>query len=596
VLQITTGKFFTQSAVRENSLRGVLYTNLRLEFMKDTAIDSPQFGRLVQTSELGSFPKMIVYEFTERLETPPDTPGVIVSHGSDSYLQDMAMLVSLFFNCTCSPDIDLARRLIGGLRGTATGENPQNLVQRVFDRELFLQPGESEKFTAFLNHILGLERKTYLGVMRAIRTYVTGLHRVADDFELAYTLMVAAAESLTQGFDNYTSDWESIPDKKRVPIEEALADAEPDVVHRVQNAIVGIEHLALGRRFQAFVQENVSTTYFDGPFPVDSFPPGKSDLSELLEGAYSARSGYIHELKRLPDMVTFGRSYVETILPTDSRQRMLTLQGLSRLIRNVIMNFALKQPTVEREVYDYTYELAGVSRVRLAASGWIASTSGDFENYGRDKLEGFLEQLVGVFTGVPDAAATDISEVLNLIVARATRMKVEKRRPYFALLLLFNHVAGSKAVPIPEKLGALMNADLKVPSSEVLLIISMLGGKIEFSREEHLQAFQNYKRRRGNKSGLRFPRFFEAAIGLSLAELYRQEGSFEQCLEIVRSVAYDFPENAHLREAIKHITQDSPVDLREMLTSSKGKPSTRPPHRRIKHSVRSFKAKRVHRR
>jgi hypothetical protein len=178
VLQITTGKFFAQPAVRENSLRGVLYTNLRLKFMNDTATDSPMFGRLSQTSELGNFPKMIVYEFTERLETPPNRPGVIASHGADSYVQDMAMVVSLFFNCTCSPDIDLVRRLIGGQRGTATGENPQSLVQRVFDRELFPQPGEFENFTAFLNHILGLERKTYLGVMRAIRTFVTGLQRI----------------------------------------------------------------------------------------------------------------------------------------------------------------------------------------------------------------------------------------------------------------------------------------------------------------------------------------------------------------------------------------------------------------------------------
>lgn len=594
MLQITTGKFFEQPTIRENPLRGVLYTNLRLEFMNDSAIDSTLFGRLVPTSELGSFPKMVVYEFTERLETPADRPSVIVSHGSDSYVQDMAMVVSLFFNCTCSPDIDLVRRLIGGQRGTATGKNPQRLVRRVFDEDLFLQPGESEKFVAFLNHLLGLERQTYLGVMRAIRTFVTGLHRVADDLELAYTLMVAAAESLTQGFDNYTSEWEAIPDKKRMPIEEALADADPDVARRVKNAIVSVEHLALWRRFQAFVQENVSPTYFDGPFPDDSFPPGKSDLNELLEGAYTARSGYIHELKRLPDMVTMGHSHAETILPTDSRQRMLTLQGLSRLIREVIMTFALKQPTVEKEEYDYTSELAGVTRVRFAASAWIANTNGDIESYGRDKLEGFLEQFVGAVMGVP-TTITDITEVLTIIVARAAKMKAEKRRPYFALLILFNLVAGRKAIPIPVGVQTLMDADLKAPNPECLLILTMVGGKVEFSCEAHLQAFKDYKRRRGNRSGIRYPRVFEAAIGLQLAERYRVEGHFEQCLEIAHLVANDFPENPVLREAIKRIGRDTPINWSEMLTSKKDSFSNRSSHRRVKNSLRRWKAKRPHR-
>jgi len=222
VLQITTGKVFTRPSARENLLRGVLYTNLHLEYMNDAALAAPLFGRLTQTSELDSSPRMVVYEFTERIEAEQSGRNVLVSHGAEPYVQDMGMLMSFFFNCTCSPDIDLVRRLLGGRPGTSTGKIPASVVPRIFDRDIFLKTGESAEFVRFVEHLLGLERKTYLSVMDAIRTFVTGVHRVADDFELAYTLLVAAIESLAQNFDDFAPDWESVADDKRNPIDQAL--------------------------------------------------------------------------------------------------------------------------------------------------------------------------------------------------------------------------------------------------------------------------------------------------------------------------------------------------------------------------------------
>ena len=565
VLQITTGKFFSQPAGKENSLRGVLYTNLQLEFMNDSAIASPLFGRLIQTSELSNSPKMVVYEFTERLESPPVGSGIVISHGSDSYVEDMAMILSLFFNCTCSPDFDLVRRLIGGHPGTATRQSPQKLLSRVFDSRLFVKHGESKDFVIFLEHLLGIERKTYLGIMRAIRTYVTGLHRVADDLELAYTLMVAAAESLTQGFDQYSSTWESISEQKRLPIDQALVGADAEVAARVRATLVEIEHVGLGRRLQAFIIANISPDYFEGPFAVDSFPPGRSELPELLSAAYKARSQYIHELLQLPDMVKIGYNEIETALPIDSRQRMLTLQGLARLIRNVIMTFIRKQPVLDKEQYDYKYELAGISRVRMAANYWIANVDGDITNHGRDKLEGFLEQLVAVEMNSADATVTDISEVLNKFLTIAPQMIVKKRRPYIALLILFNSLAGEKFIPTTKQLENLFNADLAQPSSEFLLIHAVLEQTIDFSLEEHSHAFQNYKSRRGHKNGIRFPRLFEAAIGLNLAEHFRRDGDFKGCLEIAIRTADDFPEHSNLRESIGKIAENIPIKWREIL-------------------------------
>ena len=563
MLQFATGKLFTRATDRENSLRGVLFTNLNLGHGPGQVLEGPLFGRIVQTSELTASPKTLVYEFTERIEVPQSGPAFLISHGADPYLQDMATVVSFTLNCTCSPDVDLVRRLTSGQRGVVTGEPPRNFVRRIFDKEVFCQPGESDEFVRFVNHLLGLHRKTYLGVMRAIRTYVTGLHRVADDLELAYTLMVAAGESLTQDFDGHTSDWESVAEQKRHAIDQALDGASGDLAQRVRDAILSFEHTALARRFQAFVTANVAPDYFRAQFEGDSHPVGRSDLPEVLAMAYKARSQYVHQLRQLPDMVTLGSGHFETTI--EGRRRMLTLQGLSRLIRHVIVTFVQRQPTVENEAHDYSLELVGIAQVRLAPSFWVARADGDITGAGRDKFEGFLEELATVKMGQPGATITDITEVLKKFVVLAPNMKVDKLRPYLALLVMFNAIAGEKAIPRTAQVEALIQRNLGAPCSEALVAFAFFGEVPEWSLEDHCRQLQDYRRRRGNKSGIRFPRVFEAAVALELAERYRSAGQFERCKEMAGEAADDYPEHTELRRLVGVLAEDTSLRWREVL-------------------------------
>lgn len=563
MLQIATGKLFTRETERENHLRGVLFTNLHLGGWPAHVLEAPLFGRILQASDLAASPKTLIYEFTERIETPKSGPLIILSHCVDPYLQDMATIVSFALNCTCSPDIDLVRRLTSGQRGIATGEAPRKFVRRVFDKEVYPLPGDLEMFVTFVNHLLGLHRKTYLGVMRAIRTYVTGLHRVFDDLELAYTLLVAAGESLTQDFDGHTSDWESVSEDKRFAIDKALDGASSDIAQKVRDAVLSFEHTALSRRFQAFVGSNVASDYFKGPFEKDSHPVGRSELPEVLAAAYKVRSQYVHQLLQLPDMVTLGNGYVETVL--DGRCKMLTLQGLSRLMRHVIMNFILRQPTIDSEPYDYMLELPGVMRVPLAPSYWISRVDGDISEAGRNKLEGFLEELAGVLMNLPGATLTDISEVLEKFVAQAQNMKLNPRRPYLAMLVMFNAIIWAKQIPRSRQLEALIEKDLDDACSEALVAHVFFEEAPKWSLEDHYRALQNYRSRRRNKSGIRFPRLFEAAIALEVAERYRDVGLFDRCREVVVEAADDYPEHTGLRMLAESISMDEPLRWQEVL-------------------------------
>lgn len=561
MLQIATGKLFSKSAWRENHLRGILYTNAilpREEIIQTIA------GRLLSSSSYSTKPNVLLYEFTERMEYEGSGAGVLISSTVDPYLQDFSVVASFALNCTCTADVDLAKRLINGGRGLATRIAPQELIRKFFDVQYWCQPDDTAFLRNFTNHLIGLRRKTFLGVMRSLRTYVNGVNRVADDLELAYTLLVASVESLAQDFDGHQSSWDSLDERKRMAIDTALVSADDITSKRVREALLSVEHVSLKRRFREFSSAHIPSTYFREVLISNQFRLAKSDLSDVLGSAYNSRSRYIHNLQPLPDMVAMSHGFNE--IASDGRTSNLTLQGLSRLMRSIIIEFVMRQPTVDREPYDYHIEQAGVMQVHLAPQYWVGRAEGELENAGRDKLEGFLQQLEACLLKQPDSAITDMRAVLGEVVGLFPRMSKAKRLPYLVLHALFNfHVSENDAAPTPSTLTSLIKEELSEPSSASLVGHALLEQLVDWPLDVHKRSVTDYFRLRSKASGVRFPRTFEAAISLDLAERYRLAGEENECRAIVGLSVENHPGNFELLQFEKVLDMEVPIIWRDIM-------------------------------
>lgn len=565
MLQIATGKLFSRPVGWENLLRGMLYTNANLdpELVVETAA-----GKLIPSSRSSIQPTVVVYEMQERMEEEEKAPGVLVSCTAEPYLSDFAVVTSFALNCVCSPDIDLARRLTSGKKGLATHASPHQFVSRFFEPELWCKPEEVAFLEAFAGQLIGLPRQTYLGVMRAIRTYINGMHRIADDLELAYTLLVASVESLAQDFDGHESDWASYDERKRQAVDQALTGADEAVAQRVRDALLTVEHTALARRFREFAIAHTPPKYFRDA----SLAPGQAlsstDITEALTMAYQARSKYVHQLMRLPTVVVLGHGYGETVL--HERKAYLTLQGLSRLMRNVIIEFVARQPSLDREPYPgYYLERTNIIQLRMAPQYWVGNVGEDLLCAGRSKLEGFLEQLVPCQLGEDGAVLTDLRPVLNAVADAVLGAKRDQRLPYLALHALFNMVVPvEQKAPVSEGVEKLIQQDLSQPSPEALLVHTVAGKVPGWTLEVHDQTIKSYFKRRGSPSGLRFPRFYEAAVTLDLAERYRIEGDMLNCRRLVALAVESHPGHQLLVELEASIDLDTPIRGADVLLPS----------------------------
>lgn len=565
MLQISSGKLYQNGIGRENSLTGVIYTNLRI--FSEKRIETAA-GSILPTSDLHNS-LALIYKFTEKMEKQKAAPGVLVSHGIEPYISDFSAILSFALNCIATPDHDLANRLKSNRRGLSTPAPPKNIVNRFFDSEIILKPKEESHLVIFIEHLIGLKRELYLGVMRAIRTYVTGMHRIADDLELAYTLIVASIESLAQKFDGHDSTWDDLDQRKRKLLDEALKGAETYTASKVRAAILEIEHTSLSKRFRIFSTQNVSESFFREETEGLNNPIARSDLSHGLKQAYVARSKYIHNLQELPKLMTLGNLTYETV--RIDNQTWFSLQGISRLARHAITEFVFKQPTVESEIYDYSLERSGIVMTPMAPQYWVGNTDSIKKHSGAKRLEGFLQQFSQRILNPKGSIITDLQPILSKIESRLYQMKKCERLPFVTLYLLFNGL-----LPEENKMKGVENiekqfiGELKNPSPESLIYHLLFDQAPDWKLSVHRELIMTYFKSRDNRGKIRIPRVFEAGIILTLAERYRLEGNYEEAKEHVSSALENYPENIALREFEEKYIIDNKIKIiwGEILLSS----------------------------
>lgn len=542
MLQIASGRLFKKSPGQRNELRGVLYTNLQTY----NQVIETAAGRLLSTSPLhGS--KALVYEFTELIEDEPGL-GAIASHGIDPYLSDFAAIVSFALNVTCTPDQDLTFRLLRGWTGPSVQRPPRDLVPRVFDDMVWCQPADAVRLFELVGQLISLERRSFRAAMRAVRSYVTGMHRLVDDYELAYTLLVVSMESLAQEFDDFDPQWEDYDQQKRTAIDRALAGADEDLAARVRAALLGTEHVALGRRFREYVLGNLQSSYFRDEARGVTNPMGHSDLDSALRQAYDLRSKYVHRLVQLPDMLTIPGLGETASLPL-SNDVLPTFQGLARLARHVITTFIERQPKVYREDYDYSLERVGILLAELAPQYWVGGVKDLDVTSGRRRLEGFLKQATDYLLRGPPSSVTDLRKVLTRVERMLHHMNAEQRRPFVALYVLFNlKVLGDDRMANYDTIVEHYGHELNNPSVEAMLTLLFLNIVPEWSLEEHQEIHDGYFRQKHHQHGLRVPAILETGLSLSLAERYRLAGNAQQAWALVTVAVENHPGHVPLHE------------------------------------------------
>lgn len=560
MLQISTGKFFNTEDMRETIHRGVLYSNFQIR--PDGCITT-KVGTLSAAARWRNVQTLVC----EVIERQPNVwvPGTVASVGPDTFINDFAAVASFALERLFTPDHDLAVRLLTS-QGPPLGvpRLPQKYVSKTFDMDAPYDRESEAHLANFFTDLLSLERKSFSAAMSAIRRYVTALHRLSDDLDLAYTLFVAAIESLVQKFHGTAPVWDDLDQRKRKPIDKALEHAESDVANAVRAAILSGEHTALGRRFREFSLDHVGDQFFRDDAAKSIFPPGKDDLTIALKHAYNIRSDYIHTLKAIPRLLASPHTLAEVTQVDGSPH--LTFEGLARVARSVIHEFIRRAPKSEREEHDYQSDFPNVLRMPLAPSMWIHNPAPLTADSAYIYLNGFLHE-VGQQMLHPDTPITDIRKVTEKIDSLLPAVaKPVQRLPLVTLHYWFSHwLPAEERKNAMSRLGTFLG-DLEGESAEAFFLYVWEGRLPPWSAETCEALFNTYLRFRYRDKHLNAGSLLGAAGLLAIAEKYRLGKQDKEARRLIAHAVEEFPGMARLRDFESRFGEElTPIGWWELL-------------------------------
>lgn len=518
MLQINTGKLFSRGVGYKNSLTGVLYTNASLPPRRDIKTKA---GSLHEAYSRGDV-RSLVYEMEERIEASPVGPGILVSHTAGPYLDDFAIVASFGLGAVFSQDPSVVRTLIDGKASFGNSYPPNAFVQRFFEPSVRLTDEDVDAFEQFVVELLALERKSFLGAMSAMRTFVGGLHRIPDNLAQAYTMMVSAVESLAQDFDGFVATWDDFNQRKRTAIDRALVGLDQVVIDAVREAVISNEHIAISRRYRDFIISHTSDSLFLAESMVNGRAISRYELKPAVENSYKFRSMHVHELRQLPTEISHPFGHWETT--SVERLPALTFQGLHRVTSHVIRSFISRQPKVETESYDYGRERSGIVELPMAPQYWIWKPM-QHSDEASGRLEALISLTVSLYRCNDGVGLPDMRPVLADVERLLPQAPQRNRLSMLTFHILSNLITASQQrSPGFDAFFSKHSAEAATESVENIVTTTLLDCTEDWSVADYSHWLDEYFTQRVSKKGLHAPRALEATMCLALADKLQRAG------------------------------------------------------------------------
>ncbi len=541
MLQIVTGMYFRDVLLNETLHRAVFYTS-SWTYPAD-AIELPVGRFLFASSPSKVCP--IAIEAVERLEAirPDGEPEIMVATGGTELLDDAAAVFAFALNITCSRNAALVERLVPHTLGGPPASKPSNILRRTFDPEIFLRPEDFDEAREFCSKLLALQRSHFEAVMRAIHRVVDATYLVGDDPSLAYTLFVAALESLAQiaTSPEETRSWDIYDPKKRKIIDATLTDLDPEQATKVRNGVLEADQLSLARRFRTFTLDHVEPSFYRLEATSAIRPIRSHDLPNALDVAYRFRSRNVHTLEILAPELWVISDRADT-LPSEGRS-VLSLEGLNRLCRHVIKVFVERSPTDLDQAFDYRDHLPGIVKMQMAPQYWIGNAEGFTPQAAPAFLEGFIELLLDVLADQDDAQLVDLTAVLEKIEQTLLgEAKPESRQPMIALYVLWHTFLNPRHHrPGAAKAIQQYRADLDPPSVVGFVVRLLTSQGIEWPAERllHLVNLRRDELQRGRGQAL--PARLNTALILCAAERLLDAQQVTEALSLISEAVESLP-------------------------------------------------------
>ncbi len=521
MLQIVSKKFFGGGELYEFEGRGILYSNMSWVRPIETGV-----GTLEPVDAYGSEVSSWVLSYVNRIEKEP--AGGLVRTGDPEIVEQFGLLCMIWFGAFFDGD---KQAVVVNCRQRPAHAGDlyigSKFARPFLNPERSITEADEAGFVRFVDQAVGLPREDYLAVMGFLQTVSHALHALRQNFDLAYSMLVYALESLSKGRSDYMPRWEDYDERAKRRLDPILEGLAPEVSEEVRAALLEDANLKLQQRFLEFTLSHVPDRFFVEDARDVEWPMRPSELGRALKNAYRARSKYVHELRPVVDQIkTPGISEGEVFV-WESKPY-LTFNGLLRVARAVLLEFVEGQPYLEKEEYDWVSELPGRVTLEVAGQYWIWRHEDFSLQRGGEWLSSFLSVWLETVAS-REPLMPDLRPLLAKFESLLRSGSDEQRARMLAIHVLYNRIiAPESQSPGHEAVRAKNEKLLQACRIESMVLLLLTGEEWPWTAEECARAYEAYEEQKFHKGGLSLPPSVEAACLSYVAERHRDAGQAEE--------------------------------------------------------------------
>lgn len=256
MLQIISGKFFGDGMLYEHEGRGILYSNMSWVRPIETGV-----GTLEPVDAYGSEVSSWVLTYVNRLEKEP--AGGLVRTGDPEIVEQFGLLCMIWFGAFFDGD---KQAVVVNCRQRPARAGDlyigSKFAKPFLNPERSITEADEAGFVRFVDRVIGLPRRDYLAVLGFLQTVSHALHVLRQNFDLAYSMLVYALESLSQGRSDYVPRWDDYDEGTKRRLDPILEKLAPEISEEVRAALLVDAHLKLRQRFVDFTFSHLPDRFF----------------------------------------------------------------------------------------------------------------------------------------------------------------------------------------------------------------------------------------------------------------------------------------------------------------------------------------------
>lgn len=431
----------------------------------------------------------------------------------------------------------------------------KKVASYIFDKNKYQNNDKNNifVFVEFINKIISLSRKDYKKIIEVIRQFYKVLLSININIDLAYSTLVATIEALASKYTDYNTEWEDIDEKLRKNMEKIFKGLGEENSEAIKQVIISNTHAKLSLKYRKYCNDMIEDDYFIEYIIDENNSAKKNELIRAIKSSYECRSKYVHTFKKLGNEISvfWGREicYIDTV-------PYITLNGLIRLVRYIILKNVKNLNSKEYEQLDYFEELPGIlnlNRNNLAPTYWLGNENEYTLDSAIEYINGLLIHLVDFFKGNTNLGYLDLKNVCDKIevLLKSINGKAKKNIIIFYAIyneflhLLDKEYTSENYEEIIEENKEIID-DMDIGS---LVYYELLKKESPISKEEIEEIYYKYKVDKYKKKKIQLPTYIETFILIDLLNSYI--GEKEKYEYYLSELIGENPGNKYLINKIK---------------------------------------------